>query len=40
MSNIAWKCFRCDLTFKEQTHAELHQDISNHNPRTIKLGFS
>jgi hypothetical protein len=36
MSSLAWKCFRCDLTFKEEDHAKLHQDISNHSVRSVK----
>ncbi len=39
MNENAWKCFRCDLIFREQMHAELHKNISNHIPRTIKLGL-
>lgn len=37
MTSSAWKCFRCDLTFKEEGHAKLHQDISKHSVRTVKV---
>jgi len=26
----SWKCYRCDLTFKQELHANIHQDITNH----------
>lgn len=39
MTNITmWKCYRCDLTFKEKAHAEFHKDLENHNSQ--KLMFS
>ncbi len=37
MSSSAWKCFRCDLTFKEEVYAKVHQDISKHSVRTVKV---
>lgn len=37
MSATAWKCFRCDLTFKEKSHANMHKDLENHSPRAIKI---
>ncbi|GFN39514.1 MAG: glycosyltransferase [Marine Group I thaumarchaeote] len=36
-SNKAWKCYRCDLTFKEESHAFVHTDISNHSTQQIEL---
>ena len=33
----AWKCFRCDLTFKEEDHAKLHEEISQHSVRSVKI---
>jgi len=30
MSLENWKCFRCNLTFRDESHAKLHEDISNH----------
>ena len=37
MSSTAWKCFRCDLTFKEENHAKLHEEISKHSVRSVKI---
>ncbi len=37
VTSPAWKCFRCDLIFKEEVHAKLHQDISKHSVRTVKV---
>jgi len=37
MSTMAWKCYRCDLTFKDKSHVRLHKDISNHSARQISL---
>ena len=33
----AWKCFRCNLTFKEEDHARLHREISKHSVSEIDL---
>lgn len=30
MNAISWKCYRCDLTFKEESHVIMHKDISKH----------
>ena len=49
MSSMAWKCYRCDLTFKEKSDVILHEDLSKHpvqqielisNRKTIKQSFS
>lgn len=40
MTGTAWKCFRCDLTFKEEFHAVLHKDILNHESRPIKIALA
>ncbi|GFN39860.1 MAG: C2H2-type domain-containing protein [Marine Group I thaumarchaeote] len=37
MSTIAWKCYRCDLTFRNKSHADIHNEISNHSTLQIKL---
>jgi len=34
---IAWKCYRCNLTFRDESHVILHKDISNHPTRKIEL---
>ena len=33
----AWKCYRCDLTFKEESHVFIHKDISRHPVQQIEL---
>ena len=40
MSKTAWKCYRCDLIFREESHAIIHRDISKHPAQQIKLVIS
>ena len=37
MSTIAWKCYRCDLTFKYESHVVLHKDITKHSVREVEI---
>jgi len=37
MMAIAWKCYRCDLTFKEKSIVLIHKDISKHPVQQIEL---
>jgi len=37
MNTIAWKCYRCDLTFKEKSIVLIHKDISKHPVEQIEL---
>jgi len=37
MSMPAWKCYRCNLTFKQEVHAIMHKDISRHSPIPIEI---
>ena len=37
MTDVAWKCFRCDLSFKDEKVANLHKQISKHSIRKIKV---
>ena len=39
MNTIAWKCYRCDLTFRDESHVIIHKDISQHPVRQIELFF-
>ncbi|MCY4491896.1 MAG: hypothetical protein OXC46_10645 [Thaumarchaeota archaeon] len=32
----AWKCFRCNLSFKDEQLAEMHRQIENHSITKIK----
>ncbi|MDW7640919.1 MAG: hypothetical protein ACKVN8_06770 [Nitrosarchaeum sp.] len=36
MSEINWKCFRCNLIFKDENIADLHKKISRHSITKIK----
>jgi Zn-finger protein len=36
MTTESWKCFRCNLTFKEEQVAEIHKEISAHSVTKIK----
>jgi len=31
MSEMVWKCFRCNLSFKDKNLAEIHEEISSHS---------
>jgi len=31
-----WRCYRCDLAFKQELHAEMHKDITNHSVQRIE----
>ena len=36
MTELSWKCFRCNLSFKEKDVAEIHKQISNHSVTKVK----
>ena len=36
MSDMVWKCFRCNLSFKDKNLAEIHKEISNHSITKVK----
>jgi hypothetical protein len=36
MSELIWKCFRCNLSFKDDNLAEMHKNISNHSVTKVK----
>ncbi len=36
MSETAWKCFRCNLTFNDIDLAEMHKQISEHSITKVK----
>ena len=40
MNTIAWKCFRCDLTFKEKSIVLIQKDISKHPVAQIELIYA
>ncbi len=36
MSDMVWKCFRCNLSFKDKNLAEMHKEILNHSITKVK----
>ena len=36
VSETSWKCFRCNLSFREKEHARMHQEISSHAVTKVK----
>ncbi|WP_256359031.1 hypothetical protein [Candidatus Nitrosopumilus salaria] len=36
MSELIWKCYRCNLTFKDEDVAKMHKKISSHSITKIK----
>jgi len=37
MTDVAWKCYRCNLSFKDENVADLHKQISRHSITKIKV---
>jgi len=36
MSEIIWKCFRCNLSFKDENLGEMHKEIAGHSITKVK----
>ena len=36
MSEVVWKCFRCNLAFKDEQLADMHKQIANHSVTKVK----
>ena len=36
MPGKMWKCFRCDLSFKDEEHAKIHNEITSHDISVTK----
>ncbi len=36
MTTDSWKCFRCNLSFKEESVADMHKEISMHSITKVK----
>ncbi len=36
MSEMIWKCFRCNLSFKDDKIAEMHKKILKHSMTKVK----
>ncbi|MGQ0605329.1 MAG: hypothetical protein ACT4OD_00020 [Candidatus Nitrosotenuis sp.] len=37
MSARVWKCYRCNLIFRDESAAQLHKELSNHNIATVEI---
>jgi hypothetical protein len=37
VSTKAWKCYRCNLVFTDESHAALHEDLSKHGVTEIQI---
>ncbi|MEK0319434.1 MAG: hypothetical protein QQN43_07625 [Nitrosopumilus sp.] len=37
LEEVAWKCFRCNLTFREEDVAKIHREISKHSVSKVKV---
>jgi len=37
MNTITWKCYRCDLTFKEKSIATIHKELLKHPVQQMKF---
>ncbi len=36
MATESWKCFRCNLSFKDEVVADMHKEISTHSVTKVK----
>jgi len=36
MTTESWKCFRCNLSFKDENVADMHKEISTHSVTKVK----
>lgn len=36
MAEIAWKCFRCNLSFRDEEPALIHKQISSHSITKVR----
>ncbi|MGI0018719.1 MAG: hypothetical protein ACREA1_08410 [Nitrosotalea sp.] len=37
MSMTAWHCYRCNLTFKDKSHVDMHKEIARHDARQVEI---
>ena len=37
MQETAWKCYRCNLSFKDENVANIHKQISNHSVSKVRI---
>jgi len=38
-TTTVWKCYRCDLTFKQEPISAIHQDILHHPIKKIRIAL-
>ncbi len=36
MSEVVWKCYRCNLSFNDEGIAEMHKKIEKHSVSKVK----
>lgn len=36
MDEFVYKCFRCNLTFKDKTLAQIHKEIMSHSTTKVR----
>ena len=36
MTTESWKCYRCNLNFKDEDVADMHKEISTHSVTKVK----
>ncbi|NHI02913.1 hypothetical protein DYY67_0034 [Candidatus Nitrosotalea sp. TS] len=39
-SMTAWKCYQCNLVFKEHSHVAMHNEVSRHHAIEVKLAVA
>lgn len=32
-----WKCYRCNLTFQNELHVDIHRDITKHSVSIVQV---
>ncbi len=37
MSARAWKCYRCNLIFRDEMSAQIHKDLSGHSTTSAEI---
>ncbi|WP_256363743.1 hypothetical protein [Candidatus Nitrosotenuis cloacae] len=37
MSARAWKCYRCNLIFRDESSAQLHKELSKHTINSAEI---
>ena len=32
-----WKCYRCNIYFRDEAHAQTHADVTNHSLSRVRI---